>query len=168
MLDRRSSKALGTPLIPSIPHHPDIIVMGVPFAFLSPIISNRYMHYMLSAMGIKDMYDQWIMDRDDMHQVLQVIMSAPIAPKIIGGDSHMCGMTTISIPGYGDIQQITSSAMTSPPPPRMVLWMLKLMSRWSTRVHSIRIRVVHHAWTRRNGYAYLAPSGAIEMVLGVA
>lgn len=166
MLDRRSSKALGTPLIPPITYHPEVVVMGVPFVLLPPIISNRYVHSILSIFGIKDMHDQWIMDRDDMRQVMQVILEAPTVPRIIGGDAHMCGMTTISVPGYGDITQITASAMTSPPPPRMVLWILRLMSRWSLRMDDMHIKVVHNAWTRRNGYAYLDPSGAIEIVLG--
>lgn len=164
-MDRRSHRALSTPLIPStLEGKPDVIVTGVPVFFIHPFLCNRAIDWIARhTIGIQDVHDQWCLDREDMEAALTVLKDGSM---ILCGDVHMCGSTSIVVDGLYTCIQVTSSGISTPSPPRIIHALLRMLPSYCLTVGDSRLQVRHSSWTRRNGYitfnTYGSTTGSIE------
>lgn len=162
-VDRRMHIVAGTPLIPDDTHDIDVIVTGVPLFYLHPLICNDRIDKVLKkTIGIRDLSDHWMLSLSDMREILSLIRDGTI---IFSGDVHMCGMTEIIVNDHIRCRQYTSSAISSPPPPRLVLWLLQYLYRYRYSVLGYTCDVTHQSWTRDNGYIISNLSDTTEYVL---
>lgn len=156
-MDRRMSIIANTPLIPS--HYsdtgvkPNIIVSCVPIFFLHPYITNSVVDWFMNKItGIRDLHDHWLLFPDHMKDVLSILKEGSI---LLSGDVHMCGKTKIEIEdtnGKYNVLQLTSSAISSPIPPRIFLWFVQLLNTFRVTIRGYTCDIQHQSWTRDNGY----------------
>ncbi len=155
LIDRRMHRTGNTPLIPHLNSRPKIIIATVPLFFLGPMITNKVIESILHHIGgIRDLWDHWLLDPQDLDEVLDLIDEDTI---IMSGDAHICLETEIrlnsNVSGRSPmkITQITSSAISSPPVPRLVDILLGLGSfKFKTPRHSGHVK--HRFRSRDNGY----------------
>lgn len=84
-VETRTSHASGNPI--TIPQC-DVLFTGItPFLF-PDILVNRITHRILSTVGIKDLYDQWNIHREERNSLISFIETNPIS-LIVGGDAHI-------------------------------------------------------------------------------
>lgn len=173
-VDRRMhliSKCSGrTPLIPVTSSiKPDIVVTGVPIFYLHPWISNNTIDWFMKTFGsIKDLHDHWLLFPNDLESVLSILHEKTL---LLSGDVHMCGDTYIKIAYKNNTftcRQVTSSAISSPAPPKILLWFLQFLHTFETQVGSYKCKVDHKSWSRDNGYVTFDirnHEGTIEYIL---
>lgn len=158
-VDRRSHRGLGTSLIPyTLDTNPDIVVTGVPIFFIHPLLCNTVIDNIARyTIGIRDIRDQWILDRVDTEEILSILKDGSI---ILCGDVHMCGNTTISMDnGSNTYTQITSSGISTPSPPYIIPMLLRMLSSYQIDIGNRRLHIQHNSWTRSNGYVTICTYG---------
>lgn len=147
ILDTRMYQVGNTPLIP-IEDTVDIVITGVPPFYLHPWICNKYTHWLLSKVGIRDLYDQWILHKDRLDMLLTICKHGTI---IMAGDIHMSGHSMITVSGRR-IHQVTSSGISTPLVPKVVTWLTGSHRMYMGETDVI---VEHSPWIRENNYCIL-------------
>lgn len=150
MIDVRMHNAGSTSLIPIV-ESMDMIICGVPIAFMSNRVINRYTNILCKyLLNIGDLYDQWNLYPDRIDSIISLCKEGTV---ILSGDVHMNGYTTIEVNNDIMIHQVTSSAISSPSSPWIISQLLNYNYQMDTDNNSLRIR--HKYWSRENGYCIL-------------
>ncbi len=133
----------------------DIIVSPIP-VFLLPVIAlNRVSAWMLRRLGIPDASDIWNIYPRHLDQMISIIKVGN--PLLICGDAHMCGHSVIG----GQVQQYTTSSITTTPAPRILKVIVRLFKKYRIR----RTSVEHLHWTRHNNYLVIPVEGSPYFII---